>query len=141
MLHCLDPSHGRGLIYVWATDQDELSKRAIPTSRPNPSPPGLRGQDVFVPWVLAEDLKAGHIAGNESREAEREKKVFNRYYHMFEEGELRELVLLAAGELDICTGPHKGYAEQINSQTAIEIVKDDWERSNYYLEFRLYQMQ
>ncbi|KAG9098743.1 tRNA methyltransferase, has a role in tRNA modification [Ceratobasidium sp. 370] len=30
ILDCLDPNGGRALIYVWAVDQDDLSKRVVP---------------------------------------------------------------------------------------------------------------
>ena len=69
LLQCVSPLHGRVLIYVWAIEQDELSKRVIPAHslRPvatatgtsskeetgeAPSPVIEQGQDVFVPWVL-----------------------------------------------------------------------------------------
>ena len=105
----------------------------------NADSPGFRGQDVFVPWVLTEDGKKKCQGNNNDNKVEKDERVFNRYYHMFEEGELRELVLRAARELGMCTSEYEENTERTESETAIEIVKDDWERSNYYLEFRLYQ--
>jgi tRNA (uracil-5-)-methyltransferase TRM9 len=67
LLEAVAPSHGRVLIYVWATEQDALSKREVPADTGD-------GQDVFVPWVLGDGL------------------VERRYYHMFARGELRALV-------------------------------------------------
>ncbi|KAG8746834.1 tRNA methyltransferase, has a role in tRNA modification [Ceratobasidium sp. 414] len=32
ILDCLDPNGGRALIYVWAVDQDNLSKRVVPAA-------------------------------------------------------------------------------------------------------------
>lgn len=67
LLQCVSPIQGRVLIYVWAIEQDELSKRALPVHSPelvattgissneiveSPSPAPEQGQDVFVPWVL-----------------------------------------------------------------------------------------
>ena len=63
--------------------------------------------------------------------------VFNRYYHLFEEGELRELLSDAARELNIHEESRD--SKRPGFRNYIEIVRDDWERSNYYVEFRLYQ--
>lgn len=51
------PSWGRILIYVWAIEQDEQSRRNLPTEpcaevTSMASNIGL-GRDVFVPWVLS----------------------------------------------------------------------------------------
>ncbi|KAJ7046650.1 S-adenosyl-L-methionine-dependent methyltransferase [Mycena alexandri] len=113
LLGAVSPAHGRVLIYVWATRQDEHSKRNIPTNSSG------TGQDVFVPWVLAEDST----------------QVFNRYYHMFDDGELAALVTLAAEELGLVIGP----AAAEGSLKGIEIVQDGWERSNHYVELRRWQ--
>lgn len=67
LLRCLSPSHGRALIYVWATQQDELSKRSIPLASTNSSMEhesqsealGGTGKDVFVPWTLTSGARAG----------------------------------------------------------------------------------
>lgn len=100
----MSPQHGRVLIYVWATRQDELSKRSIPTD----------GADVFVPWVLSDG------------------KTYNRYYHMFAEGELAALVTLAAEELGLVVGTPRP------ASRGMEIVQNGWERSNHYVEMRLW---
>lgn len=115
LLSAVSPAHGHVLIYVWAVRQDELSKRAIPKD----SSPSGTGQDVFVPWVMSEDKT----------------QVFNRYYHMFDDGELAALVTLAAEELGLVVGP----AANDNSQKGVEIVQDGWERSNHYVELRRWQ--
>jgi tRNA (uracil-5-)-methyltransferase TRM9 len=99
---------------VWAVRQDELSKRSIPGGSSG------TGQDVFVPWVMSEDKT----------------QVFNRYYHMFDDGELAGLVTLAAEELGLVVGrPSTG------SLRGVEIVQDGWERSNHYVELRRWQTQ
>ncbi|KAJ6547430.1 S-adenosyl-L-methionine-dependent methyltransferase [Mycena capillaripes] len=116
LLSAVSPIHGRVLIYVWAVRQDELSKRTIPTDS---STSGTLGQDVFVPWVMSEDKT----------------QVFNRYYHMFDDGELAALVTLAAEELGLIVGP----AVDDGSLKGVEIVQDGWERSNHYVELRRWQ--
>ncbi|KAJ7751973.1 hypothetical protein B0H16DRAFT_1663098 [Mycena metata] len=77
------------------------------------------GQDVFVPWVLAEDST----------------QVFNRYYHMFDDGELAALVSVAAEELGLVIGP----AAAEGSLKGVEIVQGGWERSNHFVELRRWQ--
>ncbi|KAJ7172607.1 S-adenosyl-L-methionine-dependent methyltransferase [Mycena filopes] len=113
LLTAVAPTHGRVLIYVWATRQDEHSKRSIPTNAN-----GI-GQDVFVPWVLAEDST----------------QVYNRYYHMFDEGELAALVTHTAGGLGLVVGP----TTSESSLKGVEIVQEGWERSNHYVELRRWQ--
>ncbi|KAJ6455708.1 S-adenosyl-L-methionine-dependent methyltransferase [Mycena sanguinolenta] len=112
LLSAVSPAHGRVLIYVWAVRQDDLSKRSIPTGSSG------AGQDVFVPWVLSDDKT----------------QVFNRYYHMFDEGELAGLVNLAAEELGLAVGPSSS-----SHLKGVEIVQDGWERSNHYVELRRWQ--
>ncbi|KAJ7273584.1 hypothetical protein B0H12DRAFT_1199938 [Mycena haematopus] len=111
LLEAVSPAHGRVLIYVWAVRQDELSKRRIPSGSSG------TGQDVFVPWVQSDE-------------------VFNRYYHMFDDGELARLVTLAAEELGLVVGPPR--ADSLNLK-GVEIVQDGWERSNHYVELRRWQ--
>jgi len=118
LLSAVSPAHGRVLIYVWAVRQDEHSKRSIPT---DPSSSGT-GQDVFVPWVMSENKT----------------QVFNRYYHMFDNGELAALVTLAAEELGLMVGP---VSAGVGSLKGVEIVQDGWERSNHYVELRRWQTQ
>lgn len=146
ILLAISPSHGRALIYVWAVEQDDLSKRSIPQGQEA----HLAGQDVFVPWVLAKGQvqqkatdKATHgrkSRGLESEEAapkeeENPPPVFNRYYHMFAKGELTKLVHDAAGELGLAIGAKADSA----AGCGIEIVQDGWERSNYYVELQRWE--
>ncbi|TCD68890.1 tRNA methyltransferase, has a role in tRNA modification [Steccherinum ochraceum] len=123
LIQSVSPSHGRGLIYVWAIEQDGLSKRSIPSEGTEDDTQNP-GQDVFVPWVLAsQSPKAKPKArskGNEDRlpeqneiskppgeaaEGEPQPKVFNRYYHMFAKGELAALLYEAAESLGLEVGP------------------------------------
>lgn len=142
MIKAVSPQHGRALIYVWAIEQDELSKRAIPKALEK----GNIGEDVFVPWVMSKELQAKpkqrmlsiRTPGNEELTSQNDQSergpplVFNRYYHMFAHGELTELVMAAASEL----GLHIGPATQGQPMEGIEIIQDGWERSNYYVELR-----
>jgi hypothetical protein len=45
-------------------------------------------QDVLVPWKL----RGGNEPKNPSEDDGREERIFQRYYHVFEEGELEGLV-------------------------------------------------
>ena len=142
------------LICVWAIKQDELSKRKVPTTKQSlddtESTVGNEaGQDVFVPWVLstsaqskgttkadaASDLTSQHFAKSSPSE---EPVVFNRYYHMFARGELVELVRSAAKglRLQVSSRPETGSV----GTRGVEIVQDGWERSNYYVELKNWQV-
>ncbi|KAJ7098043.1 S-adenosyl-L-methionine-dependent methyltransferase [Mycena belliarum] len=114
LLSAVSPNHGRVLVYVWAVRQDEQSKRDIPT---DPASSGS-GQDVFVPWVMSDKTQ-----------------VFNRYYHMFEDGELASLVVLAAEGLGLVVGSPSETA----GLKGVEIRQNGWERSNHYVELRRWQ--
>ncbi|KAJ6630620.1 S-adenosyl-L-methionine-dependent methyltransferase [Mycena sp. CBHHK59/15] len=118
LLTSVSPGHGRILIYVWAVRQDEQSKRTIPT---NPTS-SETGQDVFVPWVLSDGPAD-------------DRQVFNRYYHMFDEGELASLVNVAATELGLSVG----CSSDSTSLKGVEIVQNGWERSNHYVKLRRWQ--
>jgi len=155
----VSPSQGRILIYVWAIEQDEQSRRNIPTEPQLENTSGVAsevgpGRDVFVPWVLSKEntnknkpkaktkSKASQDGPNAgSAEAP---QVFNRYYHMFAEGELAELVRNAAYDLGLHVGPvaaetvDKGVGTETRSR-GLEIVQDGWERSNYYVELRCWE--
>ncbi|KLO18633.1 S-adenosyl-L-methionine-dependent methyltransferase [Schizopora paradoxa] len=156
LLRCLSPDHGRALIYVWATRQDELSKRSIPRASPPAHDelpykvPRSIGKDVFVPWKLTPGAPRGdskyhqnvngkdEISSTASQQTRR--TDFDRYYHMFDEGELRLLVKEAAADLGI--GERAKANETLSgtakSGTFLEFVQDDWERSNFYIELRLW---
>ena len=118
--------HGRILIYVWAIQQDELSKRKVVSNEVS-----VTGVDVVVPWVLSKGLSK--TAESELDQTKHE--VFNRYYHMFAKGELRDLVEEAAKECDLHIGSEK------NGCRGVEIVQDGWERSNYYVELRMWNLE
>jgi tRNA (uracil-5-)-methyltransferase TRM9 len=109
------------LIYVWAIEQDELSKRAVLTEEEAPK----EGKDVVVPWVL-------NKGQSPSADATKKEEVYNRYYHMFAKGELCGLVFAAAKDLGLLVGQKSDHP----GQAGLEIVQDGWERSNYYVEIQ-----
>ncbi|KAG6868272.1 hypothetical protein C0993_005557 [Termitomyces sp. T159_Od127] len=130
LLESVSPRHGRILIYVWAIEQDELSKRkVIGDDEANLQD---KGRDVIIPWVLASQ-KGAHTDLTEPQ-------VFNRYYHMFAKGELSGLVHDAARSLDIDVGPPPELNELPSPKRGVEIIQDDWERSNYYVELKCWQI-
>jgi len=127
----VSPEHGRVLIYVWAVEQDELSRRIIPQKQREFADYRV-GRDVIVPWVLS-----GPNIPKAANSPEDDKgQVYNRYYHMFARGELRGLVTEAAAGLSLVVGVAAG---QPPSTQGVEIVQDGWERSNYYVELRCWR--
>ncbi|KAJ3016955.1 Alkylated DNA repair protein alkB 8 [Thoreauomyces humboldtii] len=77
---------GRALIFVWAFEQESRSKRRF------------EEQDVFVPWKMPKKIYApeGSAAASETPNTavhdEGGDVVYQRYYHLFKEGELEGLV-------------------------------------------------
>lgn len=157
------------LLYVWAVEQDELSKRIIPDSEASSSSPaasGTKAQDVLVPWVKtpapatakspaplpapASTISTTTPAVNTS--LSQTPQVFQRYYHMFAAGELGDLAQRAASEVGLFVGSeadvepsspseaNKG-EDELEIVYGMEIVADGWERSNYYLEARFWRAE
>lgn len=60
---------------------------------------------------------------------------------MFDAGELRALVCSAAEEIGIeCRATSNISDDETHKRRRyIDVVKDDWERSNYYVEFQLWE--
>jgi hypothetical protein len=52
-LRALAPTHGRGMVYVWALEQSKDSRRHAPGEDLERGETGE--QDVFVPWVLSKE--------------------------------------------------------------------------------------
>lgn len=146
LLESVSPRHGRILIYVWAIEQDEQSKRIIPVSARE----GLyadadeeryssgHGQDVFVPWVLSSDNARPKVPRTEQSQNVLPDAI-RRYYHMFSKDELRGLVQSAAQELGLKVGPPSSNEAEVKGTEGVEIVASGWERSNYYIELRRWQ--
>ncbi|KAH9079342.1 S-adenosyl-L-methionine-dependent methyltransferase [Lactarius deliciosus] len=144
LLESVSSRHGRVLIYVWAIEQDEYSKRIVPvpggetgTHTDVDGEPSTSGQDVFVPWSLStgrarsEAPKMKEAAGNA---LETTPEIIQRYYHMFAKDELGQLVRVAAQEMELIVGPPP--MSQVDGAEGIEIVASGWERSNYYVELQ-----
>ncbi|KAF8638845.1 hypothetical protein AX17_001903 [Amanita inopinata Kibby_2008] len=126
LLEAVSKDHGRLLLYVWAIEQDEMSKRRIPTDGATCS---TLGRDVTIPWVYKK--KAQDSSDNKPQ-------IYNRYYHMFAKGELSDLVRSAAHESGLEVGPipMRGPLER----RGVKIVQEGWERSNYYIELRCWHV-
>jgi len=148
LLESVSPRHGRILIYVWAIEQDEHSKRIIPVldevrtcaNVDGEASPG--GQDVFVPWVLSSDNARSKAPRTEPAQdiPKNAQDAIRRYYHMFAQGELLGLVQKAAQEMGLNVSPPPLYvAEVAKGIEGVEVVASGWERSNYYIELQRWQ--
>ncbi|KAF8514061.1 S-adenosyl-L-methionine-dependent methyltransferase [Gautieria morchelliformis] len=134
LLRCISPSNGRLLVYVWAVEQDHLSKRVLPSTADGHI---TKGQDIFVPWVLSQP--SSKPLDHQAPEGG-EPKVFNRYYHMFASGELEGLAREAAAVLDLEVISKPSSASDRRVRQGIEIVRSGWERSNWYMELKRWQI-
>ncbi|KAI4175627.1 MAG: hypothetical protein LQ348_006151 [Seirophora lacunosa] len=75
-----DPHVGRALVYVWALEQKK-SRRGWDEGDE---------QDVIVPWVMKS--AGSDLSSDQSR-------TFNRYYHLYRQGELEEDIAEAGGKI------------------------------------------
>ena len=148
LLQCVSPTHGRILIFVWAIEQDRFSKRTIPADTQNGTDPAVGGvgQDVFVPWVLSKEHQKNQNTDHASSDISlsavpRETQVFHRYYHLFSDGELARLVSSAAEGLGLVVGPPPEMPEKHSKTRGVAVIQEGWERSNYYIELRCWEVQ
>jgi len=148
LFEAVSSRHGRILIYVWAIEQDELSKRVIPAlsqAKKTCADAALEqhtiGQDVFVPWVISSDNTSPKVPRmvHVQYAPENTPVAIPRYYHMFAKDELRTLVENAAQELGLKVCPASSNEAESNGTGGVEIVASGWERSNYYIELRRWQ--
>ncbi|UZJ52186.1 hypothetical protein CBS101457_001506 [Exobasidium rhododendri] len=102
---------GRFLIYVWALEQRGESRRKFEQISPNNDE---QGRDLLVPWIL-KSSDPGNTA--EKQTGDDKDKVFQRYYHVFEKGELESLVEDAAREMP---------------EVIVHLEISGWERGNWY---------
>ncbi|KAJ2359319.1 tRNA methyltransferase, has a role in tRNA modification [Coemansia erecta] len=79
---------GTALVFAWALEQSGRRK-----FDPNT-------QDVLVPWVVP-----GSRAQSQGEGSQGSDRVYHRYYHLFREGELKQL----AEQIDGCTVVESGY--------------------------------
>lgn len=144
---------GRFFIYVWAYEQGPNSRRKMGSlADEKEGGKGEKVQDVLVPWVLSSEpgkkkdktknvkgrRKQGEGLGPEQQPEdneqpkEEEPKVFHRYYHLFVEGELEDLVRTAAQS--------DGYAvlgkdeDKPESGMYLRVVDVGWEADNWWIE-------
>ncbi|KAI4287836.1 MAG: hypothetical protein L6R35_002907 [Caloplaca aegaea] len=75
-----DPRAGRALVYVWALEQ-KTSRRGWDEGDE---------QDVMVPWVMKS--ASPDLGSDQSR-------TFNRYYHLYRQGELEDDIAEAGGKV------------------------------------------
>jgi tRNA (uracil-5-)-methyltransferase TRM9 len=145
LLESVSPRHGRILIYVWAIEQDEQSKRIIPVparegfyaDADGERCSGGLGQDVFVPWLLSDNARPKAPRTEQSQNLPPD--AIRRYYHMFSRDELSGLAQSAAQELGLKVGPPPSNEAEVKGTEGVEIVVTGWERSNYYIELRRWQ--
>lgn len=96
---------GKVLVYVWAFEQKNKD-----------GTPKYDAQDVFVPWHLQKRFDKKKPQQNE----EEEEVVHKRYYHLFKEGELKDLV----SELSYCSKIEREEFEHENWCVILEKTKD-----------------
>ncbi|KAH7343696.1 hypothetical protein B0J17DRAFT_764870 [Rhizoctonia solani] len=150
ILNSLIPG-GKALIYAWAVQQDELSKRVVPDISDG-STSSTKAQDVLVPWVMQQEhktkpkAKTRRKAGGNQEESHpnlpqpqqlnehADSPVFQRYYHLFVSGELTELAIAAATKLKLTVGPVPADECMDGPQHGVYISPEGWERSNLYVE-------
>ena len=117
-------------------------------------------QDLLVPWVLASQSQspskqskdpATPMECHKSHQTDSatpqimnvggnlDPGVYRRYYHFFEKNELRELVLAAASTLGLVIGRAENAESSLAGSRGLEVVDEGWERSNLYIELRLWQ--
>jgi tRNA (uracil-5-)-methyltransferase TRM9 len=120
----------RFFIYVWAYEQGPNSRRKMGSlaDAVDGQAPAERQQDVLVPWVLTENKKKR--SGDEPEVKEEEPRVYNRYYHLFVEGELQGLVEAAARD--------EGFAVVASGEKPqgkwLRTVATGWEADNWWIE-------
>lgn len=144
-------AHSRFLIYVWAYEQGENSKRKMGALGGDDG--AANSQDVLVPWVLQppqQPQQARQKKGKGKQQAPSvgqsdspeetmpppvaAPQVFHRYYHLFVKGELEQLITEAAEREGF------GVVDQASSDSLqasgrwLRIVQSGYERDNWWLE-------
>lgn len=115
------------LIQVWALEQQNetsLNRRGdavTPSIRPTTTEEVENDQDVFVPWHT------------KSVDASSEEKIYQRYYHLFKEGELQGLCTAAVEELGI-----RREVDPTGERHAR--IVEGYERGNWYCIIDLYSV-
>ncbi|MBW0482398.1 hypothetical protein O181_022113 [Austropuccinia psidii MF-1] len=136
---------GRLLVFVWAHEQGEKSRRMWTkgTLLPAPliestqvasssdcaqEPQSFGSQDVLVPWVLNNIRKNNETIPQ---------TTYNRYYHLFREGELMNLVKSAAQSLKLSfvSDPPVLLDSASDNRSDYCLIKNHgWEADNWWIE-------
>jgi tRNA (uracil-5-)-methyltransferase TRM9 len=103
-------TRGEILIFVWAMEQSATSKRFFKCFNTIRT---FTEQDNFVSWKVPKTLKTSEEEENIAAAGRDESGdlVFQRFYHVFKEGELDSIVVEAGGE----------------------VVKSDYDVDNWYI--------
>jgi tRNA (uracil-5-)-methyltransferase TRM9 len=125
LLLSVSPAHGRILIYVWAVDQDDASKRSVPSDAPDRT-----GVDAHVPWVLSK---------TDGADLSMSPKIYQRYYHFFAKGELSNLAMKAAASCGLLFGSSNDFRDVPQKTRGAELIYEGYEKSNFYIELRLWE--
>lgn len=116
----------RFFIYVWAYEQGPNSRRKMGSLAGSED----KTQDFLVPWVLAPlRAKGEHVPDNQ--------QVFHRYYHLFVEGELRQLVEGAARDAGFVLLREGEEGE--SGAKHLRVVAEGWEADNWWLEAEVFK--
>lgn len=113
MLKALNKRHGKLFIQVWAIEQEPPDSNAASeplkntrkmrelehASLSNASLSEDSRQDVFVLWKL------------QSKASDTPPETYQRYYHLFRQGELRAMLIDAASEVGVLSALHIDPAE------------------------------
>ncbi|KAG0141405.1 hypothetical protein CROQUDRAFT_9153, partial [Cronartium quercuum f. sp. fusiforme G11] len=123
---------GRLLIFVWAFEQGEQSRRKLEkgTLLPAQHLPNsnliqtsdVQMQDVLVPWVTNKQSKDSSST---------ESITYNRFYHLFHQGELIDLVHEAATSIGLI---NLEQGEIMNDKGSYKILKHGWEADNWWVD-------
>ncbi|EGG11000.1 uncharacterized protein MELLADRAFT_76777 [Melampsora larici-populina 98AG31] len=131
---------GKLLIFVWAFEQGQRSNRSFENRKLLPAK-SLKDetqirlenkedekkdkiQDVFVPWVTQDPSTSQPV-------------TFNRFYHLFKEGELNDLIHQAATVVGLTHVPQNQLSNVTSvqdSQNTYRILNHGYEADNWWVE-------
>ncbi|EIW65650.1 hypothetical protein TREMEDRAFT_36141 [Tremella mesenterica DSM 1558] len=138
------PPYSRFMIYVWAYEQGSSSRRKMDLE--------VKEQDVLVPWVIPSQSSRSkratteiEIVTNDQKVSSEKQKVYHRYYHLFVQGELHQLVVDAAraegfdhidDDHEQPTGGDHGELRNTENEKRrwMRIRRQGWEKDNWWLE-------
>ena len=95
----------------------------------------VSGVDVFVPWVVVNN--PSNHNNHHVQQLQGQSLVYQRYYHLFAKGELLALVREACDALGLVVGLPDS---RRSVPCGVEILQDDWERSNYFVDLRRWKI-